>query len=253
MSALDGTVKLPGVGPVSKKVLIPLVGGLAAFVGYRYYVARNAPADDTTATAATDSDFAADGTVPDTLNAIPSDGAYGSSAGEDSGTATTTYGFSGTTNDEWTQYAAAQLEESDVWSYTDIITALGSYLGRRPLSTLQQTIVSSAIAVAGNPPVGSYSIVPGAAPTNNVAPATPEKPTVVGINKTDATATTASVHGAAGYTWYLNGKSEGHTAGNAHKVTGLKAGTKYSLTVEALSSVNLKSKMSPAATFTTKK
>lgn len=164
-SALSGEVTLPGIGAVPKKALYPIAAVAVGYVGYRYYAARQAGTDPGTDPA---SDFTDGGLDPSVIGAVSPDNSYGLGGGSttsDPGT-TSSYGFSGTTNAQWTQYALTQLEVSDTWSTTDILAALGAYLSRTPLTAAQLQIVNAAVAIAGYPPVG------GSIPITTVPPGT---------------------------------------------------------------------------------
>lgn len=70
-------------------------------------------------------------------------------------TSTYTYG----SNAEWAQAVEGGL--SDIgWSTTDVASALGRYLGGLSLTPDQANIVQAALAEYGNPPVGTYQIIP---------------------------------------------------------------------------------------------
>jgi hypothetical protein len=227
---LGGTIKLPVIGPAKKKVVLA-VGGLgAAFVLWRYY--QTSQAGDTGAVAG-DSDgdgFADGGTLPSVSGAVSGDNSYG----QDDGSTSTTdsYGFSGTTNSQWTQYVLTQLTASDRWSYTDIAEALGQYLANKPLTATQQSIVQAAIAVANNPPEGSHPIVPGGNTPITVAPG---KPTVTATTTTSVSMSWPAVAGAAGYRMYRTGVSQvvGVATSTSGTVGGLKANTSYTFQVAA--------------------
>jgi hypothetical protein len=165
--------------------------------------------------------------------AVSDDNLYGSTDGSTT-TTTSDYGFTGTTNDQWTQYASTQLEQSDTWSYTDILTALGAFLSSKPLSDIQQQIVQAAIAVAGYPPVGTHTIVPGGNATITVAP--------TGLKVVSTTSTTAdlawnAVAGAGYYRLYRSGVSTNIGATDAGNTTitvgGLAPNTAYTFYVAA--------------------
>lgn len=225
----SGDIDVPKVGPMNKKVVIGVGVAGAAFLGWRYYQSRQAAA--AAPAASTDGTYADDGTLP----AVDTSGtAYGAYGYPDAGTTTTgtvdDYGFTGTTNDQWTQYASTQLEQSASWSYTDILTALGNYLAGRSLTDSQVQIVQAAIAVAGYPPVGNHSIVSGGNTPIIVAPS--------GVRSTSVTSTSVtlawnSVPGASGYHLYKNGTAVGDTGTASGTVTALAAGTSYSLAVAA--------------------
>lgn len=245
--SLTGDVDLPGVGKVDKKIVIPIAVAAAAFIGWRFWVARSAPADDGTVT---DGEFGAvDSSIPGVIGAVSPDNSYGS--GDPVPQGTDSYGFSGTTNAQWTQYVTAQLQQaSDSWSYGDIVTALGNFLDNRPLSDQQQAIARAAVAVGGYPPSGSHTIVPGGNTAITVAP--------TGLKVASTTATTATlsfgaVAGATGYRAYRGtGSNVGSSNTSTLTVSGLKPNTSYTFTVKAVSASGATGPDSGPATGKTK-
>lgn len=226
-----GEVHLPVVGGLPKKAAIGVGALAAAYIGWRWYQARQAaaaaPAADATAT---DPGYQDPGTIPAVAGAggavsgLPYTGDPAAGTGQ-----LTDYGFTGTTNAEWTQYATNQLVQSQTWSYTDIVSALGQYLGNRPLSTVQVQIVQAAIAVAGYPPVGSFSIVPGGDTGITVAPTGLQ---ATSTSSTSVTLTWLPVAGAHGY--HVDGHSvQASTTGTTATLSGLTPSTAYTVTVAA--------------------
>ena len=77
-----------------------------------------------------------------------------------------------TSNAAWAQAVEAGLSSvsgSQQYDGTDIGTAIGAYLQGEPVTTAQASVISVAIAEYGNPPVGTFQIIP--------APSTPTGPT----------------------------------------------------------------------------
>lgn len=233
--ALKGTVTLPGVGPVKKKILFGVGGAAAAFVLWRYWQGAQAGADDGAVPGDSDGDgFADGGVLPSVSGAVRPDNDYGLPDGSGGGS-TDSYGFTGTTNSQWTQYAATQLSAaSDKWSYGDVLEALGQYLASRPLTSTQQAIVQAAIAAAGPPPVGTHPVVPGGDVPILVAPTGVR---VTGTTQTTVTLAWSPVPGAGYYRAYRSGSSTnvGATDGANTTITigGLKPNTEYSFQVAA--------------------
>lgn len=226
---MASTLTIPAIGPVDKRVVFGVGGAALAYVGFQYYRSRSAGNSDTTDTT-TDPSFADGGTIPSVDGAVSPDNSYGS--GGTLPPATSDYGFTGTTNSEWTQYATTQLQQSESWTYTDIVSALGNFISNKPLSTLQQQIVQAAIAIAGYPPEGSHTIIPGGNGTITVAPT---GLTGKAINSTSVQLTWNAVAGASGYRIYRNGVSQvvGEASSNSGQVGGLNPGTSYSFQVAA--------------------
>lgn len=225
------TLDIPKVGPVKKPVVIGIVAVGAAYVGWRYYEARQAAAASTDATD-TSGTFGDGGTLP----TVP-DAYTGQDVGYPDGTDTAggtvdSYGFTGTTNSQWTQYVTTQLEQSSDWSYSSIVGALGQFIANKPLTTAQQQIVQAAIAVAGYPPEGQHSIIPGGDAPLTVAPS---GVAVTATTSTTATVTFNRVAGAGYYRVYRSGASTNVGAGDGPPITvsGLQPNTSYSFAVAA--------------------
>jgi hypothetical protein len=224
---LAGDVDLPAVGKVSKKIIIPVAVVAVGFVGWRFYMARQG---DGTDEATTDPGYDDPGVLPAVSGAVDPDNAYGSGAAP--APSTDDYGFNGTTNSQWTQYTAGQLAQSDRWSFTDILEALGSYLAGKPLTALQQSIVNSAVAIGGTPPVGTHVVVPGGNTPITIAPTGVK---IVSTTTTSVTLSFNSVSGAAGYRAYRGGGSNvGSSTGTTITVSHLEPNTSYSLSVAAV-------------------
>lgn len=242
-----GQVDVPAIGPVNKKVLIGVGGAAAVYIGYMFYKSRSASAD--TGSATVDPGMEDPGTIPSVSGAVSGDNSYGS--GTAPTTSTDDYGFTGTTNAQWTQYTSTQLAQSDRWSYTDIVDALGNYLAGKPLSTTQQAIAQAAIALGGYPPVGTHVIVPGGNTNITVAP------TGLKVVSTTANTVTLSYNAVAGagyYRAYRSGASTnvGGTDGTSITVSGLQPNTSYSFQVAADTTSGAPGPKSSAVTGKTK-
>lgn len=245
---LAGDLKLPGVGSVPKKVVIPLGVGVAAFIGYRIWVGGSS-GDEVTETPA----YEDGGTIP-SLSGPAFAGGGGSTqvSGEDPDVdGMDQYGFTGTTNSQWTQYVAGQLSQGERWAYGDILDAIGSFLSGKPLTKAQQSIVQAGIAVGGNAPVGYHSVIPGGDTPITIAPTGVQ---VASTTTTTATVTFSPVAGASRYAVYRSGAATNVTqgAGTSLTVSGLRPGTKYSFQVKAISESGKAGPKSASAVGTTK-
>lgn len=221
------TVNVPKLGPVNKKMLIGIAVAAGGIVVWRYYQASQAPVDDTAT--AEDTGYEDAGTIPSVAGAVSDDNSYGYGDTED----TDTSAF--TTNAQWSNYVSTYLTQSESWSFNDIASALGNYLGSKALTTTQQQIVQAAIAYGGYPPVGSFAIISGGNADMTVAP--------TGVRVTSTTSTEAnlswnSVAGAEGYRIYRSGDSAvaGYANSNSGKVGGLSPNTSYTFYVAASTS-----------------
>ncbi len=224
-------VTVPKLGPIPKKIVIPLAVGLAGFVAWRFWTARNDSTDEQSTV--TDGEFGAvDSSIPGVIGAVSPTNQYGSDTGSsDPGNDPDRF----TTNAGWTTYVRSQLQGT--YEDSTIVSAIGNYLGAQPLSTEQQTIVRAAIAVGGYPPVGTFSIIPGGNTAITVAP--------TGLRVTATSPTTVSlawnaVPGAASYRVYRSGASTnvGTTVSPTARIDGLQSGTSYSFHVAAFSASN---------------
>lgn len=233
MSALSGTVDVPVVGSVDKRVLLGVGGVAAVFIGWKYYQSRSAVAYDPNGEAV-DPGMEDPGVLPSVSGAVSPDNSYGL-PDSSSGGGTDSYGFTGTTNAQWTQYAANQLSQgSDAWPYSVIVTALGKYIANRALTAKEQEIVQAAKALAGEAPEGSHVIIPGGDVKVTVAPTGVK---VVSTTTTSVTLSWNKVDGADSYRVYRSGASTnvGATDGGntTITVTGLQPNTDYTFQVAA--------------------
>lgn len=227
---LKGKVDVPVVGEVDKKVLVGVVGVGAAFVGWKWWQARGADSYDPDAEMV-DPGMEDPGVLPPVAGAVRPDNGYG--IPDDSNSGSGSYGFTGKTDSQWTQYVTGQLTASESWTYTQIVAALGKYLKSKALTAEEQTIVQAAIAVGGYPPEHpSLPIVPGGNTKITVAPTGLKAPTVT---TTSVTLTFNPVPGAQSYRAYRSGASSNVGASETTQimVSGLQPNTEYSFTVAA--------------------
>lgn len=216
-------VDVPKVGKVNKKVLIPIGVAAAGFIGWRYWIARNTVSDPV------DPGMEDPGMIPGVIGGVKPDNSYGS--GDQGGNPQQTGGFRGTTNSQWTEYVTERLQQSDRWSYTTIVTALGNYLAGKPLSSEQQDIARAAIGLAGNPPVGNPIVIPGGNTAITVAPTG----LAVTAKPDSLTVTFQPVAGAVTYNGFISGSARATSNGTTMTFTGLTPGTSYSVQVAAVS------------------
>lgn len=226
MKALQGDVDLPGVGKVDKRVLAAVGGIAAAFVGWKWWQARNAAAYEGEPV---DPGFEGGEVLPSVSGAVSPDNSYGLPSGDDEPESLDNYGFRGTTNSQWTQYAATQLSQSERWGYTDIIVALGKYLAGAPLDSVQVAIVQAAIAVAGRPPVGNHPIL--TTPTTPVALPAPGNLRYANLSKDYVRLDWNAVAGADKYVVKRDGTQIELSGDTQMGVKGLKPSTSYTFTV----------------------
>lgn len=247
MSGLQGDVDLPVVGSVDKKVLLAVGGGVVLFVGWQYYRARGAAAAEGEPV---DPGFEDGGTLPAVDGAVKPGGDYGLPDGDGSGGAGSVddYGFRGTTNSQWTQYAASKLALDDRWPYSTVLEAIGAYLNARPLTTAQIRIVEAALAVAGKPPVGYHVLIPGGDVPILVAP-TGVSATATAYNA--ITVRWSAVAGAAKYEVSAGGVTTQTVTGTSANFTGLKPSTYYTFQVRAVAAAGHKGPSSSNASATT--
>jgi hypothetical protein len=261
-------VDVPKVGPVDKRVVTAVMVSAAGFVGYQYWHRKRmgGTASDTGAADAPTSEFDNTNSDPSAvLGAVSPTNSYGSgsSVSPADPASPSDFGFHGTSNDTWTQYAAAQLSQSDRWSYADIVEALGAYLAQRPTTASQQTIVSAAIAVAGHPPVGSFVLINAPTPIEPVTPTPTPTPTVempsppTGVTVTSNTTSSfaigwSPVTGAASYVVDTHNGHTHTTTGTTFTFTQFQHKTTYKITVRAVNSAGVMSGDSAAVTLKSK-
>jgi hypothetical protein len=236
-------VKVPKVGKVPRKVIVPVVAVAGGYIAWRYWKARQVPAGDATAT---DSGYEDPGVLPAVQGAVRPDGTYGS------GDSTQTSDSSAiTTNAQWTQYAATQLSQSDRFDYADVLSALGNWLTGAPLTDQQQVIVRAAIGVAGYPPVGGDRPIVGGG--NTAITIAPSGVVVTGITATSAQVTFQPVSGARTYNVYRSGSAvaSGTASGSPVTIDGLTPGTAYTVSVAAVSAAGSVGPKSAAVSFRT--
>lgn len=183
-------VKLPGVGPVSKKWVVIIVGASAVTIGYvvirrKSSAAAATTSTDTTTGDGTDTSGQIDpetgdiaGSAQDQMDlASLQDSGYGTYGDTGLGAAgygtyyppvaSTIPGAGGfTTNGEWSQQAETDLGGVGV-NQTTLAAALGNYLTGRQLSSAQESLVNQAIAMEGYPPVGGTGGYPPAMRTSS--------------------------------------------------------------------------------------
>lgn len=157
---MDGTVKIPGIGPMPKVQVYALGAGAAAIVAFAYYRARNSAAptvvDPSVDPAGLIGDPAGGGSFvnPAPSGAVPDP----------------TVQAAPRTNAEWSQRVTEALAFS--FDGAMIQTVLGKYLDRQGLTTSEQLLIRTAWAFEGRPPEGTYPIVPATTST----PTTPTTP-----------------------------------------------------------------------------
>lgn len=216
-------VDIPKFGKVPKKVLIPVGLGAAAYVGWRYWQARGGTGDD--ATTVEDGEFGAvDSSIPGVLNPFPSGSPAVGGTGPDGDTELGPGRF--TNNAQWSNYVLDKLSASE-WPYAEIATALGLGLAGKPTNDAQQTILRAAIAVGGQPPQGSITIVSGGNTNLTVAPTGLR---VATVTEKSVALTWNSVSGADHYVVEWPGARR-TTSGTSYTATGLTAGTSYTFAV----------------------
>jgi hypothetical protein len=149
---LEGTVNLPGMGAVKKKYVAVAAGGIAAFVLFMYWRASHA---GTTAADPTATDYATEPAYED---------GYSSTAGLSS--STTPSGSVITNNVQWANAAVQALIDLGVDPLV-AAAAIGAFLARMELTSAQADLVRQALALVGDPPVGTWVVRVGTAPPDS--------------------------------------------------------------------------------------
>jgi hypothetical protein len=157
------------------------------------------------------------------------------------------------TNAEWTAYAVDHLAGTGGWGAAAVMSALGDYLDRRPLSDAEQAIVRSAVAMAGAPPVGGpYTVI------NQVGPVTLTAPTglhVTAVTRNTVTLAWSPVPGAGYYRAYRKGVATNIGGSDNPTITvgGLAPATRYEFWVAADTTTSKPGPPSAHVTATTAK
>lgn len=158
--------------PKGKKTLL-MVGGVGlAYVVWSWSKANRAAKQAAATPTAPPADGYVTGSSPGT--AMPNPGTVASQMGG------VQNGNNPTTNADWTQ-TAVKLMGTSGYDPATVTSALGKYLGNQELSDAEALVVRAALALAGPPPVGTYTIKTGVtpAPTPTPTPKPEEKPTQV--------------------------------------------------------------------------
>lgn len=243
---LEGTVTVPGAGKLKKRYVAIPVGIAAAYVGFRWYQARQdaASSDSADTSGLYSSSDLTDMGLSTTGGATNVTGNTGSTT-----TDATTDAID--TNAEWTQEAVTLLGNAGYDSAT-VYAALGEFLARRSLDKSEASIARAALAAAGPPPVnGPFSVIEEAAATSTTL-AAPTGLHVISATSTSVTLGYNLVPGAGYYRAYRSGASTnvGSTDGgnNTITVTGLSPNTSYSFQVAADSTTGKPGAKSAAVT-----
>lgn len=167
---------------------------------------------------------------PSTGQTYGDEGSVGSPSGNVNG------GPPFTSDSAWAQYAENYLTATVGLAAADVSAALGNYIDGLPVTSTQQTIISQAIAFAGNAPVaGPGGNPPGiVAQPNNGGGTGPQSavPNVVG----QALSAAESAVTAAGFTYQVQGASSGTVSAQSPAGgTAASAGTLVTLTAQAAS------------------
>jgi hypothetical protein len=213
----------------NKRTYAIVGGAAAAFVAYRWYQSRSAVDTSTPVDATLDT-----GSVTDAAG-----GSYGPGNVQYGGADVSGESETPTTNAEWTAAAVTALVNQG-WDGATVQAALGRYLTDQTLSTEQETIVRSAIAVAGNAPQGSHTIIHMPTPATPAAtkPKAPAGFVTAMSTKNAATVTWSSVTGATSYEVFQTSPSTwwgSSTVTTAKKdFSGLHPATRYTYKARAI-------------------
>lgn len=247
---MTGDVDVPVVGHMDKRVLVGVGGVAVAFVGWKWWQSRKQAAAYDPAADGVDPGMQDPGVLPSVAGAVSPDNSYGLPNGQ--APSTDDFGFHGTTNSQWTQYVSTRLSQSDRWSYTDIVSALGAFTTNKPLSKSQQDIVQAAIAEAGYPPEGSHVIIPGGDVPLTVAPS---GLSASAITNTTATLKWSPLAGATHYRIYrkdLGLETVGESNDPLWMARGLQPGRSYQFEVAGVTGSGKNGPMSGFVTVKTK-
>lgn len=279
MAGLEGTIKLPGIGPVQKKTALYVGAGVVVLGGIVYWRHKNAPATPDTATTtdaeidpATGYPFGS----PEDAAALAQQSNYVTptdpTGGGGSSIPTTGTGY--VSNGAWVQGVIAYMTQNSlVEDPTALSSALGKYITASYVvpGSGDDSLITQAIAVQGYPPVSGPNGMPPAINRNppnstggnggTTTPPANNDPTLpapsglkaVRVDQKGVSLQWNPVSGAIGYKVYSSNKQVGNTVLYSNAYINLpKAGTKYTIEVRA---VNQKNRVghTAAITVTTKK
>lgn len=229
---LEGTTDLPAVGKIKKVYIMVPAGIAAAYLGWRWYQARQGGQDyDPTATGLYSTDDLSDYGLATTGGGTTVTGNTGNTVTDATGTDTID------SNREWSN-KAIELLGNQGFDGQAVAAALGEFLARRALDKDEASIARAALAVAGQPPEnGPFSVVEEAgagtgtlpAPTNLRAWDKPT-PSQVGLQWDP-------VAGAMYYRVFRTDQGDepmGASADTKFHVKGLQANTSHSFYVRAV-------------------
>lgn len=229
---MSETINVPKVGPVKKSYVLGAGGVVGAYVVYRYWSAANTGSSPPAA-----ADY-----EPDTSSITQAGGAP--LASDRTGNTTDTSGTDGqiTTNDQWTDRAVEKLTTIGGWESRTVLTALGKFLARQPLTDQEALIVRAATAAAGQPPVGGpYPVVlVSGGHTEPAKASVPPRPSGLFVNTVhddNVILQWPAVAGATGYDIDVSHKPIKRVgAVTSDRATGLHSQTRYTARVRARNS-----------------
>jgi hypothetical protein len=283
---MDGTVKVPGIGPVGKRTLALTGAGAAALLLVLIVRRKNAapaapaagPADPAGSAGTVDpaTGYAYGSAEDQAALAAQGTAAPYDTSGLGTGLGGYYYGLGGSTqavppgpgnfadNAEWSQYALAYMTGTLNADPSAAGAALGAYLGGQPVTSGQRVLVEEAIAVAGHPPqAGPGGYPPGIrlqAPHHG-GPQPGGEPRVWDARAVSVSRNRAEVawkaSGATSFRVTLHGPGRENGRTGTVRITrasygGLEAGRAYEVTIEPLKAGRPSG--SPATvTFTTRR
>jgi hypothetical protein len=243
---VSDTINVPKVGAVKKSYVYVAVAGVGGFVLWRYWSAAGSEHD------AAPSEYQPDTSSVTQAGAGPLTSDRTGNTSDDSNTAGQI-----TTNDQWTQRAVELLGLAG-WEERTVLTSLGKWLNRQPLTDSEALIVRAATAIAGPPPVGGpypIQLVTG----GNTTPARPEVPkapnglTINTVHGNNVIIAWGAVSGATGYQLDMSNrpsKTLGPTT--SYRWTGLTPQKRYTVRIRARNARGY-GPWSPVVGFTTGK
>lgn len=247
------------IGPVPVLYIVGGAVAILAVVAYRMKPSVGTPADEVGEDAALDENGLADGSDP--YAGFRTNG----TVIVQQPPATATKDRPGS-NDEWVRSGAEWLSKSKGVSPTTGYTALMKYLEGKSRSTQEQAWIDAVIGEQGFPPESFPDAPPpvspapdsgrGDAPTGSQAPravtlVAPSGLRVVNKGRDYISVDINAVSGADGYQFFVDGRQWGRTVvGSDMRITGLRPGTRYSITAAAVNDWNVGPR-APAIAVTT--
>lgn len=228
---LEGTVDVPGAGRIKKAYIMVPAGLAAVYVAYRWYQASQGSGEDDGSSGQYESDDLSDMGL-NTGGGNTNIRGNNPDPNDDDDDAPLT-------NAKWTQKAVELLGNAGYDGAT-VYAALGEFLGRRALDKKEASIARSALAGAGQPPVGGpYFVIEEAGTSTGTLPAPKDLKVWEKATSDTLSFQWDRVNGAAYYRIYRSDQGDepmGASSDTKFRAKGLHPSKSYKFFVRAVGS-----------------